>query len=323
MAKILQKAPQEVPVYLFTGFLEAGKTRFIQETLEDERFNKGEKTLLLLCEEGEEEYAPERFASPNVICRVVEEQEDLTPANLSKWLAEAKASRVVCEYNGMWLLQTLYDNMPEGWMVYQEFFFADARTILNYNANMRQLTFDKLQSCELAVFNRFEPSMDKMELHKLVRTASRRSDIVYEHADGTIEYDDIEDPLPFDLDAPVVMIGERDYAIWYRDMLEELDKYNGKTVMFTGRAVTRRTMPGAFMIGRHVMTCCADDITFSAMVCNWDRAKVRAMAKDQWVTVKAKIDVKFHPSYRGKGPVLTALEVRLAKKPEPEVATFY
>ena len=322
MAKLIQ-TPQEVPVYLFTGFLESGKTSFIQETLEDPRFNNGDMTLLLLCEEGEEEYAPERFASPNVVCKVVEEQEDLTPANLAKWLKEAKAVRCVCEYNGMWLLQTLYDNMPEGWVVYQEFFFADARTILNYNANMRQLTFDKMQSCELAVFNRFDSSMDKMEYHKLIRTATRRSEIVYEHADGTIEYDDIEDPLPFDLDAPVVMIGEKDFAVWYRDMNEELDKYNGKTVMFTGRAITRRTMPSSFLIGRHVMTCCADDITFAGMVCNWDRSKVRAMAKDQWVTVTAKIEVMFHPTYRGKGPVLQATDVRPAKKPEPEVATFY
>lgn len=322
MAKMNQ-APVDVPVYLFTGFLESGKTTFIQETLEDVRFNNGDMTLLLLCEEGEEEFAPERFASPNVVCKVVEEQEDLTAANLTKWLKEANAVRVVCEYNGMWLLQTLYDNMPENWMVYQEFFFADARTILNYNANMRQLTFDKLQSCELAVFNRFERTMDKMEYHKLIRTASRRAEIVYEHADGTIEYDDIEDPLPFDLDAPIVTISDRDFAIWYRDMTEELDKYHGKTVMFTGRALTRRTMPGAFLIGRHVMTCCADDITFSGMVCNWDKAKVRAMAKDQWVTVTAKIEVKFHPTYRGKGPVLNAIKVVPAKRPEQEVATFF
>lgn len=322
MAKMTQ-APAEVPVYLFTGFLESGKTTFIQETLEDARFNNGDMTLLLLCEEGEEEFAPERFASANVVCKVVEAQEDLTAANLDKWLREARAVRVVCEYNGMWLLETLYNNMPENWMVYQEFFFADARTILNYNANMRQLTFDKLQSCELAVFNRFDKSMDKMELHKLIRTASRRSDIVYEHADGTIEYDDIEDPLPFDLDAPVVTISDRDFAIWYRDMTEELDKYHGKTVMFTGRALTRRAMPGAFIIGRHVMTCCADDISFSGLVCNWDKAKVRAMAKDQWVTVTATIEVKFHPTYRGKGPVLTASKVVPAKKPEQEVATFF
>ena len=45
-----------IPVYLFTGFLESGKTKFIQETLEDERFNDGTPTLLLLCEEGIEEF---------------------------------------------------------------------------------------------------------------------------------------------------------------------------------------------------------------------------------------------------------------------------
>ena len=323
MAKTAQNEPQDVPVYLFTGFLESGKTTFIQETLEDPRFNAGERTLLLLCEEGEEEFVPDRFASKDVIVRVGDEQEDMTEENLNKWLKEAGASRVVCEYNGMWLLETLYNAMPEEWMVYQEFFFADARSILNYNANMRQLVYDKLQSCELAVFNRFDHSMDKMELHKLVRGCSRRSEIVYEYTDGNIEYDDIEDPLPFDINAPVIAINDADYAIWYRDMNEDLPKYDGKTVMFTGRAVTRRTMPTSCLIGRHVMTCCADDIQFAGLVATWDKAKIRAMASDQWITVTAKIQVKFHPSYRGKGPVLAVQDARVAKKPEQEVVTFY
>ena len=38
---------QQIPMYVFTGFLESGKTKFIQETLEDPRFNSGEKTLPL------------------------------------------------------------------------------------------------------------------------------------------------------------------------------------------------------------------------------------------------------------------------------------
>ena len=45
----MNQMPPEVPVYLFTGFLESGKTTFIQETLEDTRFNNGDMTLLLLC----------------------------------------------------------------------------------------------------------------------------------------------------------------------------------------------------------------------------------------------------------------------------------
>ena len=165
---------QDIPVYLFTGFLEAGKTKFIQETLEDKRFCNGERTLLLVCEEGEEEYAPDQFADPSVFIRVLEGQEELTEANLSRFVAETKADRVVVEYNGMWMLDALYTAMPESWMVYQEFMFADAGTFLAYNSNMRQLVYDKLKSCELVVFNRFKPDMDKMAFHKIVRGASRR-----------------------------------------------------------------------------------------------------------------------------------------------------
>lgn len=321
MAKQTQQ--QDVPVYLFTGFLESGKTTFIQETLEDPRFNTGEQTLLLLCEEGEAELEPARWPSKNIVCRTIDDPDELTEENLEKLRREAKATRVVCEYNGMWLLDQFYSNMPESWAVYQEFFFADARSILTYNANMRQLTFDKLQSCELAVFNRFDRTMDPMEYHKLVRTASRRAEIVYEHADGKIEYDEIEDPLPFDIEAPVIEIKDEDYAIWYRDMSEEMAKYEGKTVRFTGRALTRRTLPGAFIVGRHVMTCCPEDIQFAGLVCNWDKAKVRAMAADQWVSVTAKLTNKFHAAYGGKGPVLTAIDVQVTNKPAQEVATFF
>ena len=52
---IMRAGKKEIPVYLFTGFLDSGKTTFIQGSLEDPAFNSGEKTLVLLCEEGEEE----------------------------------------------------------------------------------------------------------------------------------------------------------------------------------------------------------------------------------------------------------------------------
>ena len=109
----------ELPVYLFTGFLEAGKTKFIQETLEDSRFHKGERTLLVLCEEGVEEYAPEQFCAPNVFLRTVEDEADFTAENLSAMQRELNPERILIEYNGMWLLDTLYSNMPEGWIVAQ------------------------------------------------------------------------------------------------------------------------------------------------------------------------------------------------------------
>ena len=311
-----------MPVYLFTGFLESGKTKFIQETLEDKRFCNKEKTLLLVCEEGEEEYAPEQFATDTVVIRVLEGQEQLTTENLTKWAQETKADRVVIEYNGMWLLDALYAAMPEGWVVYQEFMFADAGTFLSYNSNMRQLVYDKLKSCELVVFNRFKPDMDKMEFHKVVRAASRRADIAYESTDGKVVYDDIEDPLPFDLNAPVIEIGDADFAEWYRDLGETPANYEGKTVRFKCRALKRSKMPAnTFIVGRHVMTCCVEDIQFAALVCQWDKADT--VQDDSWMILTAKLNFKFNKAYGRKGPVLTYVSHELCEAPEQPVATFY
>ena len=313
---------KDIPVYLFTGFLEAGKTKFIQETLEDRRFCNGEKTLLLVCEEGVEEYVPDEFATPSVQIRTIEKQEDLTEANLLCFLKETKAERVVVEYNGMWMLDVLYSAMPANWMVYQEFLFADANTILLYNSNMRQLVYDKLKSCELVVFNRFRSSMDKMEYHKLVRAASRRADIAYEYPDEKVEYDDIEDPLPFDLNAPIVEIGDDDYAEWYRDMSEEPKKYEGKTVRFKCRALVRNKLPAeTFIVGRHVMTCCVEDIQFAGLVCQWPEAK--SVRDDTWMILTAKLAFKFNRAYGKKGPVLSYLSSEICDPPEQPVATFY
>ena len=119
----------DIPVYLVAGFLDAGKTNFINGILED-GFAREDKTLLLCCEEGEEEYAPDQFADKSVYIHVIEDQSELTAENLEKWLREARAERVVVEYNGMWMLDVLYSAMPESWMVYQEFMFADAGTFL-------------------------------------------------------------------------------------------------------------------------------------------------------------------------------------------------
>ena len=313
---------KDVPVYLFTGFLEAGKTKFIQETLEDRRFCNGERTLLLVCEEGEEESAPDQFADKSVFIRVVEEQSQLTSENLSRWVSETKAERVVIEYNGMWMLDLLYSAMPEGWMVYQEFLFADATTFLSYNSNMRQLVYDKLKSCELVVFNRFNGTMDKMEYHKIVRAVSRRCDIAYEYVGGKVEYDDIQDPLPFDLNAPIVEIGDDDYAEWYRDMSEEPKKYEGKTVRFKCRALVRKKLPEkTFIVGRHVMTCCVEDIQFAGLVCQWEEADT--VQDDSWMILTAKINFRFNRAYGKKGPVLTYVDSVLCEAPEQSVATFY
>jgi len=318
----MANTPNEVPVYLFLGFLEAGKTKFIQETMEDKRFNNGERTLLLTCEEGVEEYDISKYPSKNVEIRVIEDKEELTEANLARLVSETKAERVVLEYNGMWLLKDLFDAMPEGWAIYQVMFFADASTFLNYNANMRSLVVDKLNMCELVVFNRMERTFDPQEFHKIVRGVSRRTEIAYEYTDGAVAYDDIEDPLPFDVEAPEIVIEDEDYALFYRDIMEDPKKYDGKTVTFKGMAARNPKFPkNTFAMGRNVMTCCVEDIQYCWFVTETEQeAQVQQKG---WYIIKAKIRVQKHKFYKGRGPVLLPIEVSPAAPPEKEVATFY
>ncbi len=311
-----------IPVYIFTGFLESGKTKFIQETLEDERFNAGERTLLLVCEEGIEEYDISAYPHQNVYIETVDDQSALTPDLLDTLAARHKAERVVAELNGMQLVADFYRIIPDDWEVAQEVMFADGTTILSYNQNMRQLVVDKLSGCEMVVFNRLEKGADIMPLHKLARALSRRVDIVYDYTDGTSEFDTIEDPLPFDLNAPVVEIGDDDYALFYRDISEEPKKYNGKTVRFLAQvAHLRHDKDKQFAPGRFVMTCCAEDITFMGLPCRYDKSG--SLEQRSWVRLTAKIEVKRHILYKGgTGPVLTALSVEPAEAPEQEVCTF-
>ncbi len=310
----------QIPVYAFTGFLDSGKTKFIQETLCDPRFNSGERTLLLICEEGEEEFDLSAYPHKNVFLEVVDE-EAVTTQELAALYKKHRAERVVLELNGMLQAGVFYQKMPEDWVIAQEVMFADGRNILSYNQNMRSLVVDKLSGCEMVCFNRLPVGTDIMPLHKLARALNRRVGIIYEYDDGTTKFDDIEDPLPFDINAPIIEVADDDYALFYRDLTEEPKKYNGKTVRFKAQvAKLRKERDGFFAPGRFVMTCCVDDIEFMGIPCKYDKsAELKART---WVMLTAEIQTKFHVIYRGIGPVLTAISVEEAQAPENDVAMF-
>ena len=320
---MMTKLPVETPVYMFLGFLESGKTKFIQETFEDPRFSSGEKTLLLVCEEGEEEYETIKFANAeNVELVVLDGKEQLNETYLTELQQKFGVERVVVEYNGMWMLEDFFAAMPEGWMINQIMTFFDSNTFVSYNANMRQLVFDKIQNTQLVVFNRFNETTDKMEFHKIVRAISRRCDVVYEHIDGKADFDDIEDPLPFDINAPVIEIEDRDYAFFYRDLTENLEAYVGKTVKFRGIVATdKRLSPVDVVVGRHVMTCCEADIEYCGIACVLPQDM--GLKTRDWINVTAKVQFQKHRIYKGKGPVLVAEKVIVCNPPEEQLATFY
>ena len=315
----------DINVYLFLGFLEAGKTKFIQETLEDPRMENGERTLLLVCEEGEEEYESGKFAVKNVAIEYLDTEEDLNEGTLEYLTKKHNAQRVVVEYNGMWLLEKLFNAMPESWVINQIMTFFDAATFINYNQNMRQLVFDKVQMTQMVVFNRFKGEYEKEEFHKIVRGISRRPDIVYEYIGGKAEYDDIEDPLPFDVNAPKIQIEDRDFAFFYRDLSENPTQYIGKKVEFKGMAAVSKKVPaGCIVIGRFIMTCCEADIAYDGFALK-TKGLISGVATKDWLKITAEVGYEYSAVYRKQGPVLLAEKIERCNPlpPEESVATYY
>lgn len=314
----------DIPVYLFTGFLEAGKTKFLQETLSDPQFNDGERILIIRCEEGMEELNPAVFpgGGSNVSVVDFDDPQLLTPDRLSASFKRSKAKRIMIEYNGMWNLDPLYRALPDNWFVCEEIFLADANTILSYNANMRQLVVDKLQSVQMVIFNRLAPGTDVMPLHRLVRAINRRANIGYEYTDGTFSADEIEDPLPFDMKASVITIADRDYAVWYSHISENMEEYDGKTVSFHGVVAHDEKMGnGLLAIGRQMMVCCEADTAFRPLVCKCRDAN--RFHTGDWVRVRGTIHLEESPYYQSRGPVMYVDSISSAEPADPPVATFY
>ena len=155
-----------------------------------------------------------------------------------------------------------------------------------------------------------------------MRGISRRARIAFETASEELEYDEIEDPLPFDINAPVVAINDIDYAIFYRDLGDELETYHGKTVKFKGMVARDRSLgKKSLVVGRHVMTCCEDDIAFSGLVCNFE--KEIGYETGDWIVVTARISIEPHKLYGRSGPVLYAVDVAASTAPQQPLATFY
>ena len=312
---------REIPLYLVLGFLESGKTRFLKETLRDPAFTEDEKTLLIACEEGEEEYGPAFLEETRTTLVTVESPEGFTTEFLSRCQEEYDFDRVMLEYNGMWKVSGLSQvELPKGWVCCQAVTLVDCTTFPVYSANMRPLMMDKLSTAQMVIFNRCTPQADKNLLARTVRLVNRDAQLGFERPDGSEDTDFVEE-LPFDLDAPVIDLADEDYGVWYTDAQEDPKKYAGKTVRFRALSYISPKFPkGCFVPGRHAMVCCADDIAFMGFICKAGKYPLPAM--EQWVTVTASVKVEFYPQYRGKGPVLYAQAIEPAEKPKEELVYF-
>lgn len=306
------------PVYIVNGFLESGKTEFICYTLAQPYFQVKGKTLLLVCEEGEEEYDEELLTQSRTVMEVIEEEADFNANHLLELEKKYKPERIVIEYNGMWNFKNM--KLPWHWKVEQQITTIDASTFTMYFTNMKSLLAEMLRKSEMIIFNRCDAVEDLALYKRNVKAINQQAEIIFEDSEGEVNQI-FEDDLPYNLNDPVIELNNEGYGIWYIDSLDNPDRYIGKTVQFTAMVLKPEGFPkGYFVPGRMAMTCCADDMAFLGFACEYDKAD--SLTNKQWVKVTAKAACEYFADYQGEGPVLKAVSVEHTQAPKEEIISF-
>ena len=258
-----------IPVYMISGFIESGKTTMILDMLKDPTFTSGEKTLIICCEEGEEEYDPDLLIEHNTSLAMLEEPEELTSLKLKELNNQYHPERVIFEYNTMWTIERLSRcRMPEGWEWVQIITLANALTFENYMTNMRMQMSEPMKEADLILINRCAPDFRKSFWRKQLRALNPSATILFESPDGTTDDGVTDDDLPYDMKADIISISEEQFGTFYLDSMDHPERYNGKKVRLVGQPFPQSQLPkGYFFFGRYAMTCCANDVQPCGWVC--------------------------------------------------------
>ena len=301
-----------IPVYFINGFLESGKTEFINFTIEEDYFKIDELTLVIACEEGEKEYEPEALENGNAVLEYLDGESDFTLKNLSALAEKHQPERIIIEYNGMWNPKDIL--LPENWSMEEQITLIDATTFAMYYANMRSRIAEMVRYADVVVFNRCDNiALDELQsFRRSVRAINSFGDIMFENAYG--EMDLGEEELPYDLESDTIVLNEDTYGIWYMDAMERMDRYQGKTVEFLAMIMHQEGFPQGWLIpGRVAMVCCEEDIAFLGFLCKWEGAP---LADGQWVKMTAVMKEEYWFEYEGEGPVLYGISAEPAEAPE-------
>ena len=296
-------------VYMIYGFLESGKTQFINFTLNQDYFYSDDTTLLIVCEEGEEEYDIEALKEKNVVVEVLDDFTDFNLTTLKELDKQYKPERILIEYNGTWSCKEII--LPSNWEMQQQLITADGTTFETYFANMRVLFADMIRNSELLIMNR----CDGLETQKLtgfkrsIKSINPAIEVVFEDTEGEIDLPVEDEDLPFDLTAPLVEIKPDQFGIWFVDMWDNPGRYAGKKFHVKAMAMREPGMAkNAFVAGRPAMNCCAEDLVFMGVFCKYDGAL--NLVNKQWIDIVFTIVDEFNEEYDGNGPVLYIQELK-------------
>lgn len=307
------------PVYMINGFLESGKSEFINYTLQQPYFQVRGKTLLILCEEGEVEFDEQVLKNARCEVELIEEEEDFTPEHLQELEKKHKPERIIIEFNGMWNPKNI--KFPWYFTMEQQITTINAQTFPTYYTNMRSMVAEHVRKSEMIIFNRCDGLDEELAVYRRnIKAVNPNAEIIFEDSQGEVSTI-FEEDLPFDIKKDEIDLNDEGYGIWYLDALDHLDRYVGKRLTFTAQVMIPHDSPkGFFVPGRQAMTCCAEDIAFLGFACKYD--KVENLQNKQWIKITAEVHKEYFEDYKQVGPVLYAIVVTPTKAPKNEVISF-
>jgi len=305
------------PVYVFSGFLDSGKTQAIKESLYNPNFNEGEPSLIICFEQGDVIYDDKFLKITNTQIIYMDSISDLTLEKQKQIDKEYNVERIFIELNGMEDDKILYDNgFISNWELAQTLTTIDASTFNMYQTNMRQFMYNHVINAECIILNRAD-NCDKRYLRNNLKSINQFCEIIYENKDGSVS-NKIEDDL-FDVSKPLV-IDDVDYGLWYMDCIDNTDKYDGATITLKMKFVEdMKEFENALIMGRRAMVCCANDISDIAIsVVDVDKKQIK---KDCYYYVTGKLKA-IRTENGDKTCVLYASDVKDAEAPKEELVTF-
>ncbi len=306
----------DIPVYVVTGFLDGGKTDFINGILQD-GFARQNRTLLLCCEEGDEEY--DKNALQNVTVVTLDDEEEFVRDRLRELEKKHRPAQVLIEFNGMWPFER-FNELPANWILYQIMTFVHGPSFDVMARNMGQLMMEKIKNADMLVFNRCTPAVAEALRKRNLRMVNRRADMYIEYETGESEDYVNGDVCPFDVTQDPIEIPDEDFGVWYVDAMDHPEHYDGRRVRFKAIMCHSKKYPGTFVPGRFAMVCCAADTQFLGVVARGE-ALARYKNRD-WIELTATCKKEFFEAYQGDGPILYAEEVRPCEKPKEAVVSF-
>ena len=269
---------QQIPAIRVNGFLDAGKTTYIQDCLKNDFFYKKGTTLILSFEEGEKEYDEALLKQRRTALAVCPPEADIE-AFITESVRKHTPDRLYLEMNAMLEIETV---LPAWVRVDFSVSLISGDTLALYYNNMRQFFQNMICASQQVIFNRCEKQL-LSSYGNVFRVMNSKAVYLWEGPTGYHEKA-FGVMVPYELDRERIRLSEEDFTAFYLDALEAPEHYEGKTLVFTAE-ILKNTDEDTIKAGRRVMTCCIADIQHLGFPCETGGHE---FTEGMWIRLTAK-----------------------------------